>query len=209
MSEFTKFTKNESDLNNNIHLKIWASAFNSAIIRAYKVVGRYRISAIQNEIDTMEKTCFIRTNEDIDAYNAQIDKYASQMERVEACMNDDSEQNGIGISALFHGHEAVSNEDDGMVKMLSDANFPDNLYYDYYDDYDDGENSIKLKINVRKQGFDLIYDYMMNHPLFSRVENKCIKNELQTMRAMIIMEICKNDVHQIKRVHRCIVHPYH
>ena len=200
--------KDDFELNNNIHLKAWVNAFNGAALRAYKKIGHCRITNIKNELNTMEETYFIKSDADIDAYNAQVDKYASQMERVEACMNDDSEQNGIGICALFHGHDAVSNDDDGMLKMLSDANFPDNLYYDYYDDYDDDEKSIKLKINVNKQGFDVIYDYMLNNGLFSTIETQCIKNELQMMRASVIMEMCKNDSHQIKRRFLRVDSPY-
>ena len=116
-------------------------------------------------------------------------------------MNVDDQTNTndeCGLYALFHGNEAVL-KNGGLVALLSRANYPEHLYYDYYDDNDDG-NSINLKINVNKQGFDVVYDYLLNNELFSTIETQCIKDELQVMRASVIMEICKNDSHQIKRM---------
>jgi hypothetical protein len=201
----------ESDLNNSIHLKVWASAFNNAIIRAYKNIGHCRITNIKKEIETMEETCMIKSDADIDAYNAQIDIFMNQMERITACINVDmgdqtNTNDEHGMCALFHGHEAIL-KNNGLVALLSSANYPQHLYYDYYDDYDDG-NSNNLKINVKKQGFDVVYDYVLNCHLFSTIETQCIKNELQMMRASVIMEMCKNDSHQIKRRFLRVDSPY-
>lgn len=187
---------------NNIHLKVWVSAFNNAIVGAYKRIGHCRIANIKNEIDTMEETCMIKTDADIDAYNAIIDIFTNQMERITACIQADNQciiDTGCenGICALFHGNESVL-KNGGLVGLLTRANYPEHLYYDYYDD-DDNENSINLKINVNKQGFDVVYDHLLNNELFSTIETKFIKNELQVMRASVIMEMCKNDSHQIKR----------
>ena len=192
----------ESDSNNNIHLQVWVSAFNDAALRAYKKIGHCRITNIKNEIDIMEETYIIKSDADIDAYNAQIDIFTNQMDRITACINADADDqtntnDECGLYALFHGNEAVL-KNNGLVTLLARANYPENLYYDYYDDNDDG-NSINLKFNVKKQGFDVLYDYLLNNELFSTIENQCIKNELQVMRASVIMEMCKNDSHQIKR----------
>ena len=198
----------ESDSNNNIHLQVWVSAFNDAALRAYKKIGHCRITNIKNKIDIMEETYVIKSDADIDAYNAQIDIFTNQMERITACIDavdagagHQTNTNGEhrGIYALFHGNEAVL-KNGGLVTLLTRANYPEHLYYDYYDDYDD-ENSNNLKINVNKQGFDVVYDYLLNNELFSTNENKCTKNELQVMRASVIMELCKNDSHQIKRIY--------
>ena len=194
----------DSDSNsNNIHLKVWVSAFNEAIVRVYKRIGRYRITAIKNEIDIMEQTYIIQSDADIDAYNARIDIFTNQIERINACINvdmDDQTNTNCehdGICALFHGNEAIL-KNGGLVVLLTRANYPEHLYYDYYDDYDDGSSN-NLKINVSKQGFDIVYDHLLNNELFSTIETQYIKNELQMMRASVIMEMCKNDSHQIQR----------
>jgi hypothetical protein len=198
----------ETDLNNNIHLKMWVSAFNNAIVGAYKRIGHCRIANIKNEIDIMEETYMIKSDADIDAYNALIDIFTNQMERITACIQADDQcivdagcENGI--CALFHGNEAVL-KNGGLIALLSRANYPEHLYYD---DNDDG-NSINLKINVKKQGFDVVYDYLLNNELISTIQTKFIKNELQVMRAAIIMEMCKNDSHQIKRRFLRVDSPY-
>jgi soluble cytochrome b562 len=199
----------ESNIN---HLKAWVSAFNKAVVQAYKKIGHCRITNIKNEINTMEETYFIKSDADIDAYNAQIDIFMNQIERITACMNaaDVSDHtntnNECGICALFHGNEAIL-KDGGLIALLSHANYPEHLYYDYYDDYDNGSSN-NLKINVSKQGFDVIYDFMLNNGLFSTIETQYIKNELQMMRASVIMEICKNDSHQIKRRFLRVDSPY-
>lgn len=186
----------ESDSNNNIHLKAWVSTFNNAVVGAYKRIGHCRIADIKNKIDIMEETYAIKSDADIDAYNAQINIFTNQMERITACINADmsvddqtNTNSEHGICALFHGNEVVL-KNNGLVTLLARANYPENLYYDYYDDYDDGITN-NLKVNVSKQGFDVIYDYILNNELFSKHENQTIKNELQMMRASVIMEICK------------------
>jgi hypothetical protein len=185
------------------------SAFNNAIVGAYKRIGRYRITDINNII---EQTYYIiNSDADIDAYNTQIDIFTNQMDRITACINvnvdDQTNTNDeCGLYALFHGNESVL-KNGGLVALLSRANYPEHLYYDYYDD-NDNENSINLKINVKKQGFDVVYDYLLNNELFSTIENQCIKNELQVMRASVIMEMCKNDSHQIKRRFLRVDSPY-
>uniref|UniRef100_A0A6C0F1M9 Uncharacterized protein n=1 Tax=viral metagenome TaxID=1070528 RepID=A0A6C0F1M9_9ZZZZ len=198
----------ESDSNNNVHLKAWVSAFNNAIVGAYKRIGHCRIADIKNKIENMEQTYIIKSDADTDAYNAQIDIFTDQMERITACINADMSDhiNEDGICALFHGNEAVS-KNGGLVALLSCANYPQHLYYDYYDDYDDGSSN-NLKINVNKQGFDVVYDHLLNNELFSTIETQCIKNELQMMRASVIMEMCKNDSHQIKRRFLRVDSPY-
>ena len=199
----------ETDSNNNIDLKVWVSAFNNATVGAYKRIGRYRITDINNII---EQTYYIiNSDADIDAYNTQIDIFTNQMDRITACINvnvdDQTNTNDeCGLYALFHGNEAVL-KNNGLVTLLARANYPENLYYDYYDD-NDGGNSINLKFNVKKQGFDVLYDYLLNNELFSTIENQCIKNELQVMRASVIMEMCKNDSHQIKRRFLRVDSPY-
>ena len=199
----------DTDSYNNIHLKVWVSAFNNAIVGAYKRIGRYRITDINNII---EQTYYIiNSDADIDAYNTQIDIFTNQMDRITACINvnvdDQTNTNDeCGLYALFHGNESVL-KNGGLVALLSRANYPEHLYYDYYDD-NDNENSINLKINVKKQGFDVVYDYLLNNELFSTIENQCIKNELQVMRASVIMEMCKNDSHQIKRRFLRVDSPY-
>ena len=198
----------ESVSNNNIRLKVWVSAFNNATVGAYKRIGRYRITDINNII---EQTYIIKSDADIDAYNAQIDIFTNQMDRITACINADADDqtntnDECGLYALFHGNEAVL-KNNGLVTLLARANYPENLYYDYYDD-NDGGNSINLKFNVKKQGFDVLYDYLLNNELFSTIENQCIKNELQVMRASVIMEMCKNDSHQIKRRFLRVDSPY-
>lgn len=70
----------DSDLNNNVHLKAWVSAFNNAIVGAYKRIGHCRIADIKNKIEIMEQTYIIKSDADIDAYNAQIDIFTDQME---------------------------------------------------------------------------------------------------------------------------------
>jgi len=204
-------SKSESDSNNNIHLQAWVNAFNNAIVGAYKRIGHCRITNIQNEIDIMEETYVIKSDADIDAYNAQIDIFTNQMDRITACINADMDDqtntnDEDGICALFHGNEAIL-KNNGLVALLTRANYPEHLYYDYYDDYDDG-NSNNLKINVNKQGFDVVYDHLLNNELFSTIETQCIKNELQMMRASIIMEMCKNDSHQTKRRYLYVDSPY-
>ena len=200
----------ESNSNNNVHLKAWVSAFNNAIVGAYKRIGHCRIADIKNKIESMEQTYIIKSDADIDAYNAQIDIFTDQMERITACIDTDMEMgdhtNEHGICALFHGNEVVS-KDGGLVALLSCTNYPQHLYYDYYDDYDDGSSN-NLKINVNKQGFDVVYDHLLNNELFSTIETQCIKNELQMMRASVIMEMCKNDSHQIKRRFLRVDSPY-
>ena len=205
-------SETESDSNNNIHLQMWVNAFNNAIVGAYKKIGHCRITNIKKEIETMEETCIIKSDADIDAYNAQIDIFTNQIERITACINADMDYqtntNGEhhGICALFHGNEVFLKKC-GLVALLTRANYPEHLYYDYYDDYDDG-NSNNLKINVKKQGFDVVYDHLLNNELFSTIETQCIKNELQMMRASVIMEMCKNDSHQIKRRFLRVDSPY-
>ena len=198
----------ESDSNNNVHLKTWVSALNNAIVGAYKRIGHCRIADIKNKIEIMEQTYIIKSDADIDAYNAQIDIFTEQMERITACINADmgDHTNEHGICALFHGNEAVS-KNGGLVALLTRANYPQHLYYDYYDDYDDGSSN-NLKINVSKQGFDVVYDHLLNNELFSTIETQFIKNELQMMRASVIMEMCKNDSHQIKRRFLRVDSPY-
>jgi hypothetical protein len=197
-----------SDSNANNHLKVWTSAFNNAIVGAYKSIGHCRITDIKDKIEIMEQTYIIKSDADIDAYNAQIDIFTDQMDRITACIDADmgDHTNEHGICALFHGNEVVS-KNGGLVALLSCANYPQHLYYDYYDDNDDG-NSNNLKINVNKQGFDVVYDHLLNNELFSTIETQCIKNELQMMRASVIMEMCKNDSHQIKRRFLRVDSPY-
>lgn len=198
----------ESDLNNNVHLKAWVSALNNAIVGAYKSIGRHRIADIKSKIEIMEQTYMIKSDADIDAYNAQIDIFTDQMERITACIDADvgDHENEHGICALFHGNEVVS-KNGGLVALLSRANYPQHLYYDYYDDNDDGSSN-NLKINVNKQGFDVVYDHLLTNELFSTIETQCIKNELQMMRASVIMEMCKNDSYQIKRRFLRVDSPY-
>ena len=188
-----------SNSNANNHLKVWISAFNNAIVGAYKSIGHCRIIDIKNKIEIMEQTYVIKSDADIDAYNAQIDIFTNQMERITACINADmsDQTNEHGFCALFHGNEAVL-KNNGLLILLTRANYPEYLYYDDYADYDDG-NGNNFKINVNKQGFDVVYDHLLNNELFSTIETQCIKNELQMMRATIIMEMCKNNSHQIKR----------
>jgi len=189
----------DSDSNTNIRLKAWVSAFNNAIVGAYKSIGHCRITDIKNKIEIMEQTYVIKSDADIDACNAQIDIFTNQIERITACINADNlhQTNERGFCALFHGNEAVS-KNNGLLVLLTRANYPEYLYYDDYSDYDDG-NGNNFKINVNKQGFDVVYDHLLNHELFSTIETQCIKNELQMMRATVIMEMCKNNSHEIKR----------
>lgn len=163
----------DSDLNNNVHLKAWVSAFNNAIVGAYKRIGHCRIADIKNKIEIMEQTYIIKSDADIDAYNAQIDIFTDQMERITACidadMSDHANMNDeYGICALFHGNEVFS-KNSGLVALLSCANYPQHLYYDYYDDYDHGSSNT-LKINVNKQGFDVVYDRLLNNELLAQLK---------------------------------------
>ena len=166
-----------------LNLNMWIHTFKKAVLQAYKVVGPQRIRNIENEIDIMEQTCVIKSDADIDAYNVRVEKLTNQISRISACFtNDDDESSGRGIYAILHGHDDVA---DGLITLLNGANHPINLYYEI-------SGNGELKINSKREGFDVIYDNcLLNNHLFSTIENEHIKNELACMRAIIIMEIFK------------------
>jgi hypothetical protein len=166
-------------------LNAWVNAFKKAVLQAYKVIGPQRIRNIENEISNMERKCVLKTDADIDAYNVRVERLMNQISKINACFSAcDEKSGGRGIFALFHGHCTV----DGLTALLNNANYPLNLYY---------EMSVggEFKMNAKKEGFDVIYDNcLMNNNLFSTIENEHIKNELVSMRAMIIVEFVKNNI---------------
>ena len=171
-----------------LNLNAWVNAFQKAVLQAYKMIGPQRIRNIENEIYNMERKCILNTDAEIDAYNVRVERLMNQISRINACFSADNEKSGgRGICALFHGHYTV----DGLVTLLNNANvnnYPINLYY---------EVSLigEFKLNAKKEGFDIIYDNcLLNNHLFSTIENEHIKNELASMRAMIIVEFVKNNM---------------
>ena len=181
-----------------LNLNAWMNAFKNAILQAYKVIGPQRIRNIENEMCNMERDFVINTDSDIDAYSIQVKKLTNQISRINACFSTFDESGECGICALFHGHYTA----DGLITLLNNANHPINLYYET-------SNNGEFKINVKKEGFDVIYDNcLLNNHLFSTIENEHIKNELSCMRAMIVMELCKNDIDQIRRRFLHVDSPY-
>jgi hypothetical protein len=169
------------------NLNAWVNAFQKAVLQAYKMIGPQRIRNIENEIYNMERKCILNTDAEIDAYNIRVEKLMNQISRINACFSAcDEKSGGRGICALFHGHYVST---DGLITLLNNANnYPINLYY---------EMSVggEFKLNAKKEGFDIIYDNcLLNNQLFSTIENEHIKNELASMRAMIIVEFVKNNM---------------
>ena len=150
-----------------LNLNAWMNAFKNAILQAYKVIGPQRIRNIENEMCNMERDFVINTDSDIDAYSIQVKKLTNQISRINACFSTFDESGECGICALFHGHYTA----DGLITLLNNANHPINLYYET-------SNNGEFKINVKKEGFDVIYDNcLLNNHLFSTIENEHIKNE--------------------------------
>jgi hypothetical protein len=170
-----------------LNLNAWVNAFQKAVLQAYKMIGPQRIRNIENEIYNMERKCILKTDADIDAYNIRVEKLMNQISRINACFSAcDEKSGGRGIYALFHGNYAG----DGLIALLnnSNTNYPINLYYEV-------SNNGEFKLNAKKEGFDIIYDNcLLNNQLFSTIENEHIKNELSSMRAMIIVEFVKNNM---------------
>ena len=172
-----------------LNLNAWVNAFQKAVLQAYKIIGPQRIRNIENEIYNMEHKCVLKTDADIDAYNIRVEKLMNQISRINACFSACDDKSGErGICALLHGHYAAT---DGLITLLNNANHPINLYYEISNNY----NNCDFKLNVKKEGFDVIYDNcLLNSHLFSTIENEHIKNELASMRAMIIVELCKKQL---------------
>lgn len=172
-----------------LNLNAWVNAFQKAVLQAYKMIGPKRIRNIENEIYNMERKCVLKTDADIDAYNIRVEKLMNQISRINACFSAyDEKSGGRGIYALFHGNYAAT---DSLIALLNNANYPINLYYETSNNDNNGE----FKINTKKEGFDVVYDNcLLNNQLFSTIENEHIKNELATMRAMIIVEFVKNNI---------------
>lgn len=184
------------------NLNAWVNAFQKAVLQAYKMIGPQRIRNIENEIYNMERKCVLKTDAEIDAYNVRVERLMNQISRINACFSAcDEKSGGRGICALFHGHYAACSTE-SLITLLNNANYPINLYY---------EMSVgdEFKLNVKKEGFDVIYDNcLLNNQLFSTIENEQIKNELECMRAVIVMELCKNDVDQIRKRFLHVDSPY-
>lgn len=182
-----------------LNLNAWVNAFQKAVLQAYKMIGPQRIRNIENEIYNMERKCVLKTDAEIDAYNVRVERLMNQISRINACFSAcDEKSGGRGICALFHGHYAA----ESLITLLNNANYPINLYY---------EMSVgdEFKLNAKKEGFDVIYDNcLLNNQLFSTIENEQIKNELECMRAVIVMELCKNDVDQIRKRFLHVDSPY-
>ena len=173
-----------------LNLNAWVNAFQKAVLQAYKMIGPQRIRNIENEICNMELKYILNTDADIDAYNVRVEKLTNQISRINACFTACDESGGRGICALFHGHYTACSID-SLVTLFNNANHPMNLYYEMSNNDNNGE----FKLNVKKEGFDVIYDNcLLNNHLFSTVENEHIKNELASMRAMIIVELCKKQL---------------
>ena len=171
-----------------LNLNAWVNAFQKAVLQAYKMIGPQRIRNIENEICNMELKYILNTDADIDAYNVRVEKLTNQISRINACFPTcDEKSGGRGICALFHGHYVA----DSLITLLNNANYPINLYYETSNNVNNGD----FKLNVKKEGFDVIYDNcLLNNHLFSTIENEQIKNELSCMRAMIIVEFVKNNM---------------
>lgn len=171
-----------------LNLNAWVNAFQKAVLQAYKMIGLQRIRNIENEIYNMERKCVLNIDADIDAYNVRVEKLTNQISRINACFPTcDEKSSGCGICALFHGHYVA----DGLITLLNNANYPINLYYEMSNNDNNGE----FKLNAKKEGFDVIYDNcLLNNHLFSTIENEDIKNELSSMRAMIIVKFVKNNI---------------
>ena len=186
-----------------LNLNAWVNAFQKAVLQAYKMIGPQRIRNIENEIYNMERKCILNTDAEIDAYNVRVERLMNQISRINACFSAcDEKSGGRGICALFHGHYASA---DSLITLLNNANYPINLYYETSNNDNNGD----FKLNVKKEGFDVIYDNcLLNNHLFSTIENEQIKNELSCMRAIIVMELCKNDVDQIRRRFLHVDSPY-
>ena len=174
-----------------LNLNAWVNAFQKAVLQAYKMIGPQRIRNIENEIYNMERKCVLKTDADIDAYNVRVERLMNQISRINACFSAcDDKSCGRGICALFHGHYAAT---DGLITLLNNANYPINLYYETSNN--NNNNNGELKLNVKREGFDVVYDNcLLNNHLFSTIENEHIKNEFACMRAMIIVEFVKNNM---------------
>jgi hypothetical protein len=175
-------------------LNAWVNAFQKAVLQAYKMIGPQRIRNIENEIYNMERKCILNTDAEIDAYNFRVERLMNQISRINACFSAcDEKSGGRGICTLFHGNYAA----ESLIILLNNANYPINLYYETSnnDNNDNNDNNGELKLNVKREGFDIVYDNcLLNNHLFSTIENEQIKNELACMRAMIIVEFVKNNM---------------
>jgi hypothetical protein len=173
------------------NLNAWVNAFQKAVLQAYKMIGPQRIRNIENEIYNMERKCILNTDAEIDAYNIRVEKLMNQISRINACFSAcDEKSGGRGICALFHGNYAA----ESLIIYLYNENYPINLYYETSNN-DNNDNNGEFKLNVKREGFDVVYDNcLLNNHLFSTIENEHIKNELSCMRAMIIVEFVKNNM---------------
>lgn len=158
-------------MNRLLILTNWVDTFDKMLIRIYKKMGNSMITEIHEEIDVMEKTQFTTTNEEIDAYNDQMDIFMNRISQIEKCMISNSIS---GIQTLFWEHSPHSNDE--LIVLLDKTDYPNECFYDYT------TNNIN-----KKYGFDMIYnDYLMNY-LFSKTS--CVYKELKRMYIPLVIEL--------------------
>lgn len=149
----------------------WVNTFDKMLVNVYKKMGNSMINDIHKEIDVIENTQFPKTNEEIDAYNDQMDTFMNRICQIEKCMTSNSIS---GIQTLFWEHPPYSNDE--LIVLLDKTDYPNEYFYDYT------QNDFN-----KKYGFDTIYnDYFMNY-LFSK--KLCVYKELKRMYIPLIIEL--------------------
>jgi hypothetical protein len=144
----------------------------------------------------MNKTFQTNTDEEINEFVALIDIKTNQIARIQHCQkynNDNaSEINynsgggggteiGIGIRTLFHEHH-FSKTKQIFSHFISSYNNALNISIEKY--VDEFGN-----INTTHEGFDYVYENVfIKNSLFNTAH---IKNELEMLRAPIIIQMCK------------------
>jgi len=179
---------------NKIIIK-WIDALDGAVCQVYKELGKCRIDCIYNEICDINKTFHANTDEEIDEFTALIDIHTNQIARIQQCQKQWGNSNtsnasnansndGIGIRTLFHEHP-VTKTKKIFSHFISSHNNAFNIGIGKY--VDEFGN-----INATREGFDYIYENVfLQNALCNTSKTAHIRNELVTMKAPIIIQMCK------------------
>ena len=152
----------------------WVDIFDKILRTIYKTRGYTIINEINEQMRVIEKTWITITDDDIDKYNNEIEKYTNHILQIETCIASSSESPNMGIQLLFWGYSPHSIDE--FAALLHETYYPVECFYDYTTE----------NMNTT-HGFDAIYnDYIMNY-LFTNVE--CVYKELKRMYIPILLEL--------------------
>jgi len=152
----------------------WVDSFDKILLTIYKNNCNTIINEITEQMRVIEKTWITITDDDIDNYNNEIEKYTNHISQIETCVASSNVSPNMGIQTLFWGYSPQSIDE--FAALLNETYYPVECFYDYTTE----------NMNTT-HGFDAIYnDYIMNY-LFTNVS--CVYKELKRMYIPILLEV--------------------